>query len=45
MRSDLWINRGEIAGNGIDDDGNGYVDDRRGWNTPNNNDKIGRAHV
>lgn len=27
-----WINRSEIVGNGIDDDGNGYVDDVRGWN-------------
>lgn len=28
----LWINKGEIPGNGIDDDGNGYVDDVYGWN-------------
>lgn len=28
----LWVNTGEIAGNGIDDDGNGYVDDVNGWN-------------
>ena len=28
----LWRNRGEIAGNGIDDDKNGYVDDVHGWN-------------
>ncbi|MBX3017832.1 MAG: S8 family serine peptidase [Bdellovibrionaceae bacterium] len=28
----LWLNPGEIAGNGIDDDGNGYVDDVFGWN-------------
>ncbi len=27
----LWINPGEIAGNGMDDDGNGYVDDINGW--------------
>jgi len=27
----IWINPGEIAGNGIDDDGNGYVDDTIGW--------------
>jgi len=26
-----WINPGEIAGNGIDDDGNGHVDDVNGW--------------
>ena len=27
----IWSNTGEIADNGIDDDGNGYVDDVRGW--------------
>lgn len=28
---DFWVNHGEIPGNGVDDDGNGYVDDRHGW--------------
>jgi len=28
----LWRNPGEIPGNGIDDDKNGYVDDVHGWN-------------
>ncbi|THD66617.1 peptidase S8 [Robertkochia marina] len=28
----LWTNPGEIAGNGIDDDQNGYIDDIHGWN-------------
>ena len=28
----LWTNSKEIPGNGIDDDGNGYVDDIHGWN-------------
>jgi len=28
----LWINPKEVAGNGIDDDRNGYVDDIYGWN-------------
>ncbi|GAA4017932.1 S8 family peptidase [Hymenobacter fastidiosus] len=28
----LWKNPGEIVGNGIDDDKNGYVDDVHGWN-------------
>lgn len=27
----IWTNPGEIAGNGIDDDGNGFVDDIHGW--------------
>ncbi|HNY01932.1 MAG TPA: S8 family serine peptidase [Bacteroidales bacterium] len=31
LSPNLWINPGEIPGNGIDDDGNGYVDDVRGW--------------
>lgn len=28
----VWTNPNEIAGNGIDDDKNGYVDDIHGWN-------------
>ncbi|HET9951328.1 MAG TPA: S8 family serine peptidase, partial [Candidatus Eisenbacteria bacterium] len=28
----IWTNEGEIPGNGIDDDQNGYVDDVSGWN-------------
>lgn len=28
----LWRNPGEVAGNGLDDDGNGFVDDVHGWN-------------
>lgn len=27
----IWTNPGEIAGNGVDDDGNGYIDDVHGW--------------
>lgn len=33
----LWTNPGEIPGNGIDDDGNGFIDDIRGWNFFGNN--------
>lgn len=32
LRKNLWRNRREIPGNGIDDDKNGYVDDVFGWN-------------
>ncbi len=32
LASVIWVNKGEIAGNGIDDDKNGYVDDINGWN-------------
>ena len=31
FRAQLWENAGEIPRNGIDDDGNGYVDDINGW--------------
>ncbi|WP_149496345.1 S8 family peptidase [Roseiconus lacunae] len=31
LYSNLYVNPGEIAGNGIDDDGNGYVDDIHGF--------------
>ncbi len=31
LNDNIWLNVGEVAGNGIDDDGNGYVDDIRGW--------------
>ncbi len=36
LAANIWSNAGEIAGNGIDDDGNGYVDDIRGWDFVNN---------
>jgi subtilisin family serine protease len=32
LKGVLWTNPKEIPGNGIDDDGNGYVDDVHGWN-------------
>ncbi len=32
LKNNLWINPNEIAGNGIDDDKNGYIDDVNGWN-------------
>ncbi|MGL4400293.1 MAG: S8 family peptidase, partial [Luteolibacter sp.] len=31
LRDNIWTNTAEIAGNGIDDDGNGFIDDRQGW--------------
>lgn len=34
----LWKNPKEIPGNGIDDDGNGYIDDVYGWNFIGNKD-------
>jgi subtilisin family serine protease len=32
LADNMWVNKGEIPGNGIDDDKNGYVDDIHGWN-------------
>ncbi|MDB9394621.1 S8 family serine peptidase [Microcystis aeruginosa] len=32
LSNNIWGNTGEIASNGIDDDGNGYTDDVYGWN-------------
>jgi hypothetical protein len=34
LATKIWRNPGEVAGNGIDDDANGYVDDIHGWNFP-----------
>ena len=35
LAPNIWRNPGEVAGNGIDDDGNGYVDDVNGWDFRN----------
>jgi gliding motility-associated-like protein len=32
LTANMWVNTAEIPGNGIDDDGNGYVDDYYGYN-------------
>ncbi|AHM59856.1 subtilisin-like serine protease [Flammeovirgaceae bacterium 311] len=32
LKDKIWVNTKEVAGNGIDDDNNGYVDDINGWN-------------
>ncbi|MDP8267248.1 MAG: S8 family peptidase, partial [Candidatus Tenebribacter davisii] len=50
LDANIWNNSDEIPGNGIDDDGNGYVDDIRGWdyvnddNDPNDDNSHG-THV
>ncbi len=36
----LWMNPADTAGNGIDDDGNGYIDDFQGWNAYGHNGDI-----
>ena len=41
LGANVWTNPGEIAGNGIDDDHNGYVDDIHGWDwVSNDNDPM-----
>ena len=32
LAANMWVNTGEIPGNGVDDDGNGYIDDVYGYN-------------
>ncbi len=47
LAGNIWTNSREIAGNGIDDDGNGYIDDIHGWdfgdgdNNPNDDHSLG----
>jgi subtilisin family serine protease len=42
--NNLWTNVGEIAGNGIDDDKNGFIDDIHGWNFAENISTIKKGH-
>jgi subtilisin family serine protease len=36
LAPNVWVNADEIAGNGIDDDNNGYIDDLNGWDFTGN---------
>jgi subtilisin family serine protease len=36
----IWQNKGEFPGNGIDDDGNGYIDDIHGWDFTNDTNNV-----
>lgn len=40
LAANMWVNKGEIPGNGIDDDGNGYIDDVYGYNFIDNSGEI-----
>ena len=50
LAANIWVNPGEIPDNGIDDDGNGYIDDVNGWdfisndNDPSDDDSICEGH-
>lgn len=47
LKGRLWINKKEIPNNGKDDDGNGYIDDYKGWDfaydDKRNNDGFGHG--
>ena len=45
LAANIWTNPGEIPGNGIDDDGDGYVDDVHGWNAADNNGMVSYIDV
>lgn len=39
LQANMWVNPGEVAGDSLDNDSNGYVDDVQGWNfVENSND-------
>jgi subtilisin family serine protease len=40
LAANAGVNSGEIAGNGLDDDGNGYKDDVFGWDFAGNNNTV-----
>lgn len=53
LQSNLWTNMGEVgldkmgrdkSSNGVDDDGNGLIDDVHGWNFVGNNNKLNDNH-
>jgi subtilisin family serine protease len=53
LRHNVWVNSGETgrdkqghdkSTNGIDDDGNGFIDDLHGWNFVSNNNKLDDNH-
>lgn len=40
LQNNIWRNPAEIPGNGIDNDGNGFIDDFQGWNFADNSNNI-----
>lgn len=40
LANQIWVNTGEVPGNGVDDDGNGFVDDINGWSFEDNSNNI-----
>lgn len=44
LAANMWLNPGEVAGNGLDDDANGYIDDVYGWDFANNDNNPADGH-
>jgi len=40
LKDNIWVNKGEIPNNEIDDDNNGYIDDVSGWNFEEDNNDV-----
>ncbi|MDR0705002.1 MAG: S8 family serine peptidase, partial [Planctomycetaceae bacterium] len=40
LQANIWTNPNETVANGIDDDGNGFIDDVHGWNIYDNNSDV-----
>ena len=40
LQGSIWVNEDEIPGDGIDNDGNGFVDDVNGWNFYSNTNQV-----
>lgn len=45
LQANIWVNPGEIPGNGIDDDGNGFVDDVNGYDFFDNSGSVFSGNV
>lgn len=41
LADNMWVNTAEIADNGLDDDGNGYIDDIYGWDFFHDDSTVG----
>ncbi len=44
LQANVWTNPAEVAGNGVDDDGDGLVDDLHGWDFFHNDASVFDAH-
>ncbi|MFM7833003.1 MAG: S8 family peptidase, partial [Planctomycetaceae bacterium] len=40
LAPNIWVNPGEVANDGIDNDGNGYIDDTNGWDFVSNDKTV-----